>query len=181
MSTFLKSVTGQRIFPKILPMIESTETNEETSQLGSTFRANSFFKRIELWANTNTISPMPIGTACCSFEYISACGPRYQMDRFIPALLQVDPSESDLLIISGPITTKMLPYLLRIYEKMVSPKWVIALGACTSCGGPFNGPNIIHSIEKYINIDLFIPGCPPSPQSIIEGVLTLKEKIKAEL
>lgn len=131
------------------------------------------------WAKANSLSYVSVGTCCCSTEIEQVQGCRYDLERF-GCLPEVDPRHADLLIVSGMITYKAAPYLRQIYESMRSPKYVIAIGACSSCGGKF-APEFSYStvpgVDRIIPVDVYVPGCPPRPEAIMNGLITLQEKI----
>jgi NADH-quinone oxidoreductase subunit B len=122
----------------------------------------------------------PFVTACCGMEYMSVAASHYDLDRFGAALPRFTPRQSDLLMVVGTISHKQAPILLRIYEQMCLPKWVIAFGACASVGGPYNNYATVQGIDTIIPVDMFIPGCPPTPEAVLDGIMKLQEKIQNE-
>jgi NADH-quinone oxidoreductase subunit B len=132
------------------------------------------------WARKNSLWPMPFGTACCAIELIATFASRYDIARFGAEVLRFSPRQSDLLIVSGRITLKMVPVLVKIYQQMPEPKWVIAMGACAATGGVFDTYSVIQGVDRFIPVDVYIPGCPPRPESLLDGLLKIQEIITRE-
>jgi len=132
------------------------------------------------WGRTNAMWPMLFGLACCAIEMMSAQAAHYDMSRFGMELMRPSPRQSDLMIVAGRVSRKMAPVLRRLYDQMPEPKWVIAMGDCASCGGVFNNYALVQGVDEIVPVDVFIAGCPPRPESLIHGVVTLYEKVKAE-
>ncbi|MBU1662485.1 MAG: NADH-quinone oxidoreductase subunit NuoB, partial [Chloroflexi bacterium] len=120
------------------------------------------------------------GLACCAIEMMCAEASHYDMSRFGMELMRASPRQSDLLIVAGRVTCKMAPVIRRLYDQMPDPKWVIAMGDCASCGGVFNNYAIVQGADEVVPVDVYIAGCPPRPEVLIHGILTLYEKVKAE-
>lgn len=133
------------------------------------------------WARLSSLWPLLYGTACCFIEFAALIGSRFDFDRFglIP---RASPRQADLLITAGTVTMKMAPALVRLYEQMPDPKYVIAMGACTITGGMFStdSPSAVRGVDKLIPVDVYIPGCPPRPEAIIDAIIKLRKKISAE-
>lgn len=130
------------------------------------------------WAHGNSIWPLSSGLACCAIEMMSAAGGRFDIARFGYEVFRPCPRQADLLIVAGTLTWKMTPPLIRLYEEMAEPKYVIAMGNCTIAGGPFaDSYSVVPGIDEILPVDVFIPGCPPRPEALINGMLKLKEKI----
>ena len=132
------------------------------------------------WARTNAMWPMLFGLACCAIEMMSAQAANYDMSRFGMELMRASPRQSDLMIVAGRVSQKMAPVLRRLYDQMPAPKWVIAMGDCASCGGVFNNYAIVAGVDEVVPVDVFIAGCPPRPEALIHGILTLHEKVREE-
>lgn len=137
--------------------------------------------KIYNWSREKSIWPMMFGLACCAIEMIAAAASRYDIARLGMEVMRPSPRQSDLMIISGTVTKKMIPQIVRLYNQMAEPKYVLAMGACASGGGPFKeGYTVVSGVDKYIPVDVYIPGCPPTPQALINGFLTLMKKIEGQ-
>lgn len=130
------------------------------------------------WARGHSFWPVTFGLACCAIEMMAAGGPRYDISRFGYEVFRASPRQADVMIVAGTCTRKMAPLLRRIYDQMPEPKWVIAMGSCASAGGPFaDSYSMITGVDKIVPVDVYIPGCPPRPESLIYGLLQLKQKV----
>ena len=132
------------------------------------------------WGRKNSLWPMPFGTACCAIEFMCVLGPKYDMGRFGAEAMRFSPRQSDLLIVSGRVNIKMMHILQLIYRQMPDPKWVISMGACASSGGVFDTYSTIQGIDNFIPVDAYVPGCPPRPETVIDAVMKLQQKIQQE-
>jgi NADH-quinone oxidoreductase subunit B len=132
------------------------------------------------WSRTGSMWPILFGLACCAIEMMGAQAPNFDMSRFGMELNRASPRQSDLMFVAGRVSRKMAPVVRRLYDQMPAPKWVIAIGDCASCGGVFNNYAILQGVDEIIPVNVFIAGCPPRPEAIIHGVLTLHEKVKKE-
>ena len=130
------------------------------------------------WGRRNSLWPMPFGTACCAIEMMATLSSRYDMARFGAEVIRFSPRQSDLMIVSGRISIKMMPVLIEIYNQMPEPKWCISMGACASTGGVFDTYTLIQGVDQFIPVDVYIPGCPPRPESLIDAVMLIQQKIK---
>lgn len=133
------------------------------------------------WGRRNSIWPMMFGLACCAIEMICTAASRYDLARFGMEVMRPSPRQSDLMIVSGTVTKKMIPTIVRLYNQMSEPKYVLAMGACASGGGPFKeGYNVVSGVDKYVPVDVYIPGCPPTPQALLHGLVSLQRRIDAQ-
>ena len=131
------------------------------------------------WFRKNSVWPMPMGLACCAIELMAAGASRYDIARFGSEVMRFSPRQSDVMIVSGRVSQKMAPVLREIYDQMPEPKWVIAMGACASTGGPFDSYSTMQGVDRTIPVDVYIPGCPPRPEALIYGIVQLQKKIAA--
>jgi NADH-quinone oxidoreductase subunit B len=134
--------------------------------------------RLYNWGRRSSVWPLMFGLACCAIEMIAAQAARYDMARFGMEVMRPTPRQADMMLVSGTVTKKMVPAVVRLYNQMTEPKYVVAMGACASGGGPFKeGYNVVAGIDKFLPVDVYIPGCPPTPQALIAGLIRLQEKI----
>jgi NADH-quinone oxidoreductase subunit B len=131
------------------------------------------------WAQTHSMWPDQFGLSCCTIEMAAVVSPRYDIARFGMEYFRPTPRQADLLIVPGRLSHKMAAPLRQIYDQMLEPKWVIAMGACASSGGMFNNYAVLQGVDKIVPVDVYVPGCPPRPEALIEGILRLHEKIRA--
>jgi NADH-quinone oxidoreductase subunit B len=131
------------------------------------------------WSQASSVWPDTFGLACCAIEMMSIVSARYDVARFGAEVFRSSPRQADLLIVSGRVAHKMAAPLRQIYDQMLEPKWVIAMGACASSGGMFNNYTILQGVDKVVPVDIHVPGCPPRPEALVEGIIRLQEKIKA--
>lgn len=137
--------------------------------------------RIYNWSRRNSIWPVMFGLACCAIEMICTAASRYDFSRFGMEVMRPSPRQGDVMIVSGTVTKKMIPQIVRLYNQMGEPKYVVAMGACACGGGPFKeGYSVVPGVDKFIPVDVYIPGCPPTPQALINGLITLQKKIDNE-
>jgi NADH-quinone oxidoreductase subunit B len=131
------------------------------------------------WSQTKSMWPDTFGLACCAIEMMSIVSSRYDIARFGMEAFRSSPRQADLLIVSGRVANKMAAPLRQVYDQMLEPKWVIAMGACASSGGMFNNYAIVQSVDKIVPVDMYVPGCPPRPELLMEGIVRLHEKVLA--
>jgi NADH-quinone oxidoreductase subunit B len=146
---------------------------------GSGFFATSVEKAIGL-ARANSLWPLPFATSCCGIEFMSTMSAHYDLSRFGMERLSFSPRQSDLLMVMGTIAKKMAPVLREVYMQMAEPKWVLSMGACACTGGIFDSYSVLQGIDKVIPVDVYIPGCPPRPEQVIDGILKIQELAKQE-
>jgi len=138
--------------------------------------------RVLNWARESSIWPMGFGLACCAIEMMAASASRFDIARFGAEVFRASPRQSDLMIVAGTVTKKMAPQVVRLYNQMPEPKYVIAMGACAISGGPFKqGYNVLKGIDRFIPVDVHIPGCPPKPEALLHALMTLQKKIQDDV
>jgi len=163
--TRLRAATGQPL--------------EAADAFGDSFLLTRLSDAVQ-WARKYSFFPYPFVTACCGMEYFSAAGPRFDIDRFGAALPRFTPRQADLLMVVGTITHRGAPILRRVWEQMAEPKWVVSFGACTSSGGPYNNYAVVQGIDTIIPVHLYIPGCPPRPEAVLDGLIKLQNRVQQE-
>jgi NADH-quinone oxidoreductase subunit B len=136
--------------------------------------------RLADWSRKSSLWPMTFGLACCAIEMMATSAARYDLARFGSELYRASPRQSDLMIVSGRVSQKMAPVLRQLYDQMPEPKWVLAMGDCASCGGVFNNYAILQGVDRVVPVDVYVPGCPPRPEALIDGIMKLQERIEKE-
>ena len=138
-------------------------------------------EKAQNWARANAIFPLGFGLACCAIEMISVIGsPRVDLARIGAEAIRFSPRQADLIILSGRVSIKMAPVIRRIYDQMLEPKWVIAMGVCSSSAGMFNNYAVVQGADKFMPVDVYVPGCPPRPEALMYGIIKLQDKIKGD-
>jgi len=132
------------------------------------------------WGRTGAMWPMLFGLACCAIEMMASQASSYDMSRFGMELMRPSPRQSDLMIVAGRVSRKMAPVLRRLYDQMPDPKWVVSMGDCASCSGVFNNYALVQGVDEVVPVDVYVAGCPPRPEALIHGILTLHEKVRKE-
>jgi NADH-quinone oxidoreductase subunit B len=150
------------------------------SKLGNMGVVTARLEDVVNWGRTNAMWPLGFGLACCAIEMMSAQASNYDLSRFGMELMRASPRQADLMIVAGRVSRKMAPVLRRLYDQMPDPKWVLSMGDCASCGGVFNNYAIVQGVDEIVPVDVYVAGCPPRPEALIHGILTLYEKVKAE-
>src|SRR3990170_7435372 len=133
------------------------------------------------WGRKRSVWPMMFGLACCAIEMICTAAGRFDLERFGMGLMRASPRQADMMIVSGTVTKKMVPQIVRLYNQMAEPKYVVSMGACATGGGPFKeGYNVVSGVDKYVPVDVYVPGCPPTPQALLYGLITVQKKIDSQ-
>jgi NADH-quinone oxidoreductase subunit B len=130
------------------------------------------------WARSGSLWPLPFGTACCAIEFMSVVSSHYDLARFGAEVVRFSPRQSDMMIVAGTVVDKQAPILKLIYEQMSEPKWVISMGVCASSGGFYRAYHVVQGIDEIVPVDVYVPGCPPTPEGLIYGILKLQQKIE---
>jgi len=149
------------------------------TKLGSGILTTQADKLIN-WARKNSMWPMPFGTACCAIELMSTFASRYDLARFGMERLSFSPRQADVMIIAGRVSIKMMPVIIRIWQQMPEPKWCVSMGACASTGGVFNTYTLVQGIDQFIPVNVYIPGCPPCPEALIDGMMKLQKLVEKD-
>ena len=163
--------------PEVTSPVERAKEMVEILRQGSDSFLTTKLDSAVNWGRKYSMFLYPFVTACCGMEFMSAGGPRYDLDRFGCALPRFSPRQADLLMVVGPISHR---HLKKVYDQMAEPKWVYAFGACTCSGGPYNNYATVQGIDSIIPVDVYVPGCPPRPEAVLDGLIKLQARIQAE-
>ena len=147
-------------------------------KLGNMGVVTTTLEQAVAWSRNYAMWPMLFGLACCAIEMMAAEASDYDMSRFGMELMRPSPRQSDLMIVAGRVSRKMSTVLRRLYDQMPEPKWVLSMGDCASCGGVFNNYAVVQGVDEIVPVDVYVAGCPPRPEALIHGILTLQEKVK---
>src|SRR6218665_1127493 len=161
----------------------SDSTQTAHAAYDSKIEGNIIFTRVDAamnWMRKNSLWPMPMGLACCAIELMATASSRYDISRFGMEVMRFSPRQSDVMIVAGTVTYKMALAVKRIWDQMPEPKWCIAMGACASSGGMYRSYAVLQGIDQLIPVDVYISGCPPRPEALIEGMMRLQRKIEGE-
>jgi len=159
--------------PSLLVLRQRPEALQDVQDTAYTTRVQDFVN----WGRKNSLWPMPMGLACCASELMATVGPRYDLARFGAEALRFSPRQADLMVVSGTVTKKMSQAVRKIYDQMPDPKWVVAMGACASSGGMYRSYAVVQGVDEILPVDVYISGCPPRPEALIEAVLEIQRKI----
>ena len=147
------------------------------SVMGNSFVATKIEEAIN-WCRKNSLYPMPMGISCCAIEMMAAAGPRFDIARFGSEVMRFTPRQCDVMIVAGTTTYKMAKVVRKIYDQMPEPKWVIAMGACTSSGGMYRTYSVVQGIDQFLPVDVYVAGCPPRPDNLLNALMMLQQKVQ---
>lgn len=161
--------------------LSKTSNNKpvESINYGGEFQLTMLDKVISA-ARSNSLWPLPFATSCCGIEYMATMGANYDVARFGMERMSFSPRQADLLVVAGTISKKLAPILKQVYEQMAEPKWVLSVGACASSGGFFDTYSVLQGIDRVIPVDVYVPGCPPRPEQILDGIMNIQKLAKTE-
>ena len=166
----------RQLLPTVGPGAREVGAAERQPDGSQVFLTTRWEKLLDA-ARKNSLWPFPFGTACCAIEFMSVVMSHYDLARFGAEVVRFSPRQSDMLIVAGTVTDKMAPVLVRIYEQMAEPKYVISMGACACTGGFYRAYHVVQGIDEFIPVDVYVPGCPPTPEALLRGIVRLQEMI----
>ena len=164
----------------LIPTATPADLPPEASANFLTTRLDALGSWVTNWARSNSLWPMPFGTACCAIEFMASAASRYDLSRFGMERMSFSPRQADVLICAGRLPFKLAPIIRRVWDQMPQPKWSISMGACASTGGIFDTYAMVQGIDTIIPVDVYVPGCPPRPEGLIYGIMLLQKKIRGE-
>lgn len=162
------------------PIPEGARTTVQVDSANSDSWVTTRLDFLVNWARSNSLWPMPFGTACCAIEFMATAASRFDLSRFGMERLSYSPRQADVLLCAGRVPLKLAPVIRRIYQQMPQPKWVISMGACASTGGMFDNYAVVQGIDTIIPVDVYVPGCPPRPEALMYGIMMLQKKVMTE-
>lgn len=151
---------------------------ELENRSGNDFFLTTSVEKVIKWAQENAMWPMPLGISCCAIEMMAFASPRFDVSRFGSEVMRMTPRQSDMLLVAGTVTYKMAWVVRKIYDQMPDPKWVLSMGVCASTGGMFRSYPVVQGIDQFLPVDAYVSGCPPRPEAVIKGLMTIQEKVK---
>ncbi len=161
-------------------MLRGDLSDEELERYVSEALLMTNFEKVLNWARSNAMFPMTFGLACCAIEMMAMVSARYDIARFGAEAFRASPRQADMMILSGRVSIKMAPVIRRIYDQMLEPKWAIAMGACSSSGGMFANYAVVQGADKFMPVDIHVPGCPPRPEALLHGFNKLQRKVRGQ-
>lgn len=171
------TTTGTAAKSVIVPSSGMSGT-QNVDDMSRSFAMTTRLDAVIAWGQKNALWPLPYGTACCGIELMSVMGPKYDLARFGAEVVRFSPRQADLLVVAGTITEKMAPVLVRIYRQMLEPKYVLSMGVCASSGGFYRAYHVLQGADKVIPVDVYVPGCPPTPEAVLDGIMLLQKMIQ---
>ena len=180
---FHKVLAGKVLVFTLKSQIYPMPKNTAPVAYDSKIEGNVTFTKLDAainWMRSNSLWPMPMGLACCGIELMATGASRFDISRFGMEVMRFSPRQSDVMIVAGSVTYKMALAVKRIYDQMAEPKWVIAMGACASSGGMYRSYAVLQGIDQLLPVDVYISGCPPRPEALLEGLMKLQKKIETE-